>query len=491
MRQNPIARNFSDSIQHAQRLLEQGLVQGARDVATEVAAKFPSRAEPMFLLARIEQRHGNSHAAIQWLKKCLAITPDSLPVLSELAQTLHYEGRCLESIAICDRGLSLQPGELAFVLQKASAQDQRHDYAAAWETLQPVLTASAVPTEAIGLATRVLGGLGRFDDAIVWAHRAVDQPQCPAKVKRNILFYLAKVYDKLGRYDDAMAACVAAHQCVRTSFDADSFVRRVDGMIALFSQSNLPMLCRATNSSEMPVFVVGMPRSGTTLVEQIISVHPMAHAAGEIHDIENLTREVTSTTASVHVYPDSLIDVTPQIAQHMSDSYVRRLQELGPNAQRVTNKMLEQYEHLGFIWMLLPKARIIHVRRDPLDTCLSCYTRHLNPERMPYSTALENLGMVYRQHERLMDHWKKALDLPILTVQYEDLVADQERHSRRIIEFLGLPWDDRCLRYYEADRTVMTLSYDQVNRPIYDSSIGRWKHYEKHLAPLNKALAVA
>jgi hypothetical protein len=183
--------------------------------------------------------------------------------------------------------------------------------------------------------------------------------------------------------------------------------------------------------------------------------------------------------------------MTVEIADQFAAQYLSRMKAADADAKRVVNKMLEQDRLVGFIWMLLPGARIIHIKRDPLDTCLSCYTRHLNLNRMTYARNLEHLGLVYREHERLMEHWKSTLDLPFLTVQYEELVAEQERVSRQVIEFLGLPWDDRCLRYWENDRAVMTLSYDQVNKPIYDSSIGRWKNYERHLGPLKKALGMS
>jgi hypothetical protein len=262
----------------------------------------------------------------------------------------------------------------------------------------------------------------------------------------------------------------------------------VDLILATCSARNLRTFARVSTASDLPVFVVGMPRSGTTLVEQIIHAHPQGFGAGEIADIANMGRGLTTQLGSMYTYPESLHDLTQNAAAALATSYLTRLSErAGPNARRVVNKSLDQFEHLGLISCILPKSRILHMRRDPLDTCVSCYLRRLN---MPYAASLEHLGLVYQQHERLMDHWKATLDLPILTVQYEELVADQQRITRQIIDFLALPWDDRCLRYWEADRTVTTLSYDQVNKPIYNSSIGRWRDYERHLSPLKTALGI-
>jgi hypothetical protein len=140
------------------------------------------------------------------------------------------------------------------------------------------------------------------------------------------------------------------------------------------------------------------------------------------------------------------------------------------------------------IALLFPRARVIHCKRDPMDNCFSIYMAAMNPEAHPWATDLANLGLAYRQYERLMAHWKEVLDLEILDVQYEAIVADPDTWIRRIIDFCGLPWDDRCLRYYEAGRDVMTLSYDQVRRPIYKSAVQRYKKYEAHLGPLTEAL---
>jgi len=163
----------------------------------------------------------------------------------------------------------------------------------------------------------------------------------------------------------------------------------------------------------------------------------------------------------------------------------------GEQALRVVDKQLQNFQHLGFIELLFPNARVIHCSRDPLDTCLSCYFQDFGDVvNQAYSYSIEDLGHYYRQYERYMTHWKSVCSLPILDVSYEEMVADQEAQTRRIIEFLGLDWDDQCLRFYELDPTVLTLSYDQVRQPMYASSSGRWKYYEKHIGPMRDALGL-
>lgn len=480
------------SLAQIRSMMQRGMLQAARELCVQLVQQSPRNAEALETLGQIEEKLGEMASATRRYEASLKVRPGYTATQLLLARALHRQGQSQKALAICDDVLRTDPGQAAFIIQKASILEQRNDSQAAWETIEPLMNRPQVMPEAANVATRVLDGLGRRDEAIKWGTQAAEDLQLPAEARRTLWLHVAKVCDKVGRYDDAMAACRRAHQAVQHPFDPEGYRRSIDELIATYSGTSLRSLSRSNVKSELPVFVIGMPRSGTTLVEQIIHAHPQAFGAGELTDIDSIAQQALRESGSMHDYPTCMVDVDAALAQRLGAQYLTRLGELGreKHATRVVNKALQMYEHVGLIWQLLPGARIIHCMRDPLDTCLSCFTRHLNPQRMPFVTDLEHLGLAYREHVRLMDHWARTLDVPILKVQYEELVANQEPMSRRIIEFLGLPWDDRCLRYWEADRTVMTLSYDQVNRPIYDSSIGRWKHYEKHLGPLRRALGL-
>ncbi len=188
-------------------------------------------------------------------------------------------------------------------------------------------------------------------------------------------------------------------------------------------------------------------------------------------------------------YPDCFEGLNQKVVDRLAKKYLDGLKKLSPEAQRVTDKMPQNFQHLGLIALLFPGARVIHCTRDPRDTCLSIYFQHFF-ENISFAKDLGHLGSYYRQYERLMRHWQRVLDLPILEVPYESLVEDPEKWSRRLIEFIGLPWDERCLDFYKIRRTVATSSYDQVRRPIYKSSVGRWRHYKDYLSPLYDALGL-
>jgi hypothetical protein len=231
-----------------------------------------------------------------------------------------------------------------------------------------------------------------------------------------------------------------------------------------------------------------MPRSGSTLIEQIIDAHPEACGAGELDAMPGTVAELFRSLGVTQYGPELLEKLDQRILDRLAGRYLGLLKRHGRAPARIVDKRLDNFEHLALIGLLLPNARVIHSRRDPLDTCVSCHLQTLAPNKHPYAAHQRSLGLKYREYDRLMTHWQATLDIPILNVRYEDLVREQERVSREIIEFCGLDWDDACLAFHGTGREVRTVSYDQVRRPIYGSAVGRHRNYEKHLGPLREAL---
>jgi tetratricopeptide (TPR) repeat protein len=295
------------------------------------------------------------------------------------------------------------------------------------------------------------------------------------------------------QYQQANALRQRLYQEAGTAFDPNEHTRRVDQLIALFTRAFIRQARGLGTNSELAVFIVGMPRSGTTLVEQILCGHPCVFGAGELTDIGRLVAGLPGQPWTETGYPNCLSTWSarggrqpPAVSRQLAVTYLNRLTELGGAAARVTDKLPENYIHLGFIALLFPRARIIHCRRDPLDVCLSCYFQ--NFKGMNFACDLHNLGHYYRQYQRLMEHWKAALSVRICEVVYEELVADPETVSRRLIAFCGLDWDEGCLAFQSNPRAVQTASKLQVRQPIYTSSLARWRPYAAHLGRLREAL---
>jgi hypothetical protein len=239
--------------------------------------------------------------------------------------------------------------------------------------------------------------------------------------------------------------------------------------------------------SEKPVFIIGMPRSGTTLVEQIIASHPQVHGAGELNDLWRTAEQIASFLPPGAQLPENIDQVRPEAWGFIGNQYVKTITQRSWDALRITDKLPFNYTLTGIIQLMLPNARIIHCRRDPLDTCVSCFMTSFGSDR-GFTRDLHMLGGTYRTYQDLMTHWHKVMPGRILDIVYEELVGDTEEQARKLIEHLGLAWDESCLEFYKNKRRVSTSSLAQVRQPVYKTSIERWRRYEKHLAPLINAI---
>jgi hypothetical protein len=237
----------------------------------------------------------------------------------------------------------------------------------------------------------------------------------------------------------------------------------------------------------VPILVLGMPRSGTTLIEQIISSHPDVGGAGEVQDLENATKILVHRHKLANPMPELARELSPAQLTELGETYVERLRRRAPQSKRITDKLLGNYNRIGLIHLVLPNAVIVHCRRNPVDNCVSIYTNHF-AERLEHANDLGRLGRYYRRYHALMAHWRAVLPGRFLDVAYEDTVRDVEAAARRVLEWCGLTWDPRCLDFQKNARRVATLSITQVRQPVYTSSVDRWRNYEKHLGPLLQEL---
>ena len=267
------------------------------------------------------------------------------------------------------------------------------------------------------------------------------------------------------------------------TYDPDANERWMVRLAEVFSPALLEARAGAGARSILPVFVVGMPRSGTTLIEQILASHPLVHGAGELRTLRALANGIEDFPASIPNLPDARL-------RALGEAYLAHVTPMAAGRRHVVDKMPSNFELCGLIRLALPDARIIHSRRDPGDTCLSCYTKLFAGEQS-FSYDQAELGRHYRAYQKLMAHWRESLPAShLIEVDYEAVVEDVEGQARRMLDFLGLPWDERVLKFHETERPVRTASVNQVREPIYRTSAGRWKKYAAELGPLLAALGV-
>lgn len=302
--------------------------------------------------------------------------------------------------------------------------------------------------------------------------------------KMALHFALGKCYEDIKEYDLAfphfLEGCRMKRQ--RLHYDAEAMTREFASFIDIFSKDYIDSLRGSGDPSATPIFVLGMPRSGTTLTEQIIASHPDVFGAGELPELLRISRR--KTRPDVNNYPDNLRHLDADTLQAWGTEYVTAIRQRAPAARRITDKMPANFFAVPLIHMMLPNAKIIHVNRNPVDTCVSCFARQFH-RKQEHTYDLAELGRYYVDYAKLMAHWRKVLpDGAFLDIQYEDIVADQESQARKLLDFCGLEWNDACLDFHKTQRQVRTASLTQVRQPIYNSSVERWRKYKKFLGPL-------
>ena len=328
------------------------------------------------------------------------------------------------------------------------------------------------------------------DDEHFAALRAEEKKMAEFSDNRRLSlhFALGKCYDDIRDYDQAFPHYLAGCQIkrARLGYDPAAAARQFVELEEIFSKDFIGRLRGSGDPSAMPIFVLGMPRSGTTLTEQILASHPDVFGAGELPDLLRIAHRKTHPDTTT--FPDNLRYLDSATLSAWGAEYVAAVQARAPQAKHITDKMPANFFAVPLIHLMLPNAKIIHVNRNPVDTCVSCFTR-LFHRKQEHTYDLAELGRYYADYARLMNHWRTVLPAgAFYDVQYEDIVADQESEARKLLEYCGLEWNDACLDFHQTQRQIRTASVVQVRQPIYTTSVERWRKYEKFLGPLLEEL---
>lgn len=470
-------------------------------VASRQAIQYmPNHAEAYDTLGTALRCQGKGEEALAAYRKAVAISPDFADVINNMGITLQEMGELLRAQECFGRALCLRPDHADFSNNLATALKEMGSLEESVKQYRETLRLRPYHAMAYyNLSQFAAEGKYRFSAEELDRLKSHLATGCGSATERSLFcFTLACVLDRQGSFDEAFRYYRQAndlqlkhYQERNQAFDAARHRTFVDQLIAIFDQSFFDRVKGWGSSSEVPVFVIGMPRSGSTLVEQILGSHPQVFGVGERGDLSQILERGKKVMHGVQVGTKdqertSLLLEDPSAARSLANEYLQRILRIGGTATRVIDKTLENYTNLGIIATLFPRARIIYCRRDPLDVCLSCYCRHF--QHLNFTSSLESLGTFYCLFEHLMTHWRRVLPLPIHEVHNEDLIRHPEAVTRKLLAFCGLDWDERCLTYYDNRRAVRTASSLQVRKPLTSESIGRWKHYCSHLEPLMKAL---
>ncbi len=432
-------------------LAAQGRIDEAAEHYERALVLKPDYVDARYNLGNLLSAHGDLEGAKVHQERVLALNPDHADAHHDLGCVLACQGQLDNAAAHFGRAIAIRPGYA-----------EAHFHRAEIRTFQ-----------------RGEAGLAALESLA--ASDGLSESNAPF-----IHFALAKAFDDVGDYARAFEHFRTGNALKRRQVDYNEpgSARFFQSLSTVFDSGLFDRFRGAGDPSRAPVLVLGMPRSGSSLIEQILASHPRIHGAGELPYIATAIGSLVNADRQPVRFPEGVPGLDGAALQRMGHSYVARLSALAPGKQRIVDKMQGNFLYIGLIRLILPNARIIHTMRDPIDTCVSCYSK-LFATGQHFSYDLEELGRYYRGYTNLMSHWRSVLPSDaMLDVSYEELVDDLEGQARRLIEYCGLPWDDRCLAFHKTDRPVKTASAAQVRQPLFRSSLQRWRRYEAGIGPL-------
>lgn len=462
-----------------------GATEDALNVYQSASAHAPDDPRIKANMANAFSRAGDHSQAIAMIEEALRLAPEHPEIALAHANTLRAAGELDAARSAIEALLARDPSNIDAIAYKAEILDRMGDSPAAAALLSPFLDTNPAPHTLARAAGQVAinssqSALPR-DRVVALIETTLSAPALNRFERRGLLFMQAALLQKFGDHASAFDACARANAEAGLTYDKASVNQRFDRYRNTFSLARLPKLSRSTVSDPTPLFIVGMPRSGTTLVEQILDSHPNVTGGGELGGIPGAARALDN-------YPDTLESLNTDDLNAIANGYLESLRDISREAGFVTDKMPINAEHIGFIWQLFPNARVIHCRRHPLAIGLSCFFQNFRTGN-EFAFSLEGFAHYYRLYNALMKHWQETLGLSILNLRYESVVSQPREMIETLLEFCDLPWDDACLAFDKNQRFVDTLSYAQVRQPLTNEPSVRHAKYARELAPLAEALA--
>jgi tetratricopeptide (TPR) repeat protein len=446
----------------------------------------PDHAEALANIAVLLTELNQPRRAQPYLKHLLEVRPFSGAAHTKVARNSLSLDAVDQALRFGRKAVRLSPQSVEARLALADALETSGRFRQARHQYLTVLR--HVPRQTGALARLLSMRQSGIDT--VFARDACElaaQTELPASERAQLHLALARYHDRRGEYDLAFRHLADGNSISwkKTEFDKNLYSQAIDSIVDVFTADFIRNRPAHENQSLRPIFIIGMPRSGTTLVEQILASHSKVAAGGELSTITNLAAEVSQ---SGEPYPLGMRTVTNVHLAQMARRYLDKLETISRDACHVTDKMPFNFMHLGLITALFPDAPIIHCRRDPRDTCLSCYFTSFG-ENLLFAGELEALGSYYLDYRRIMAHWREVLPKPMIEIEYEQLISDTEQTVRSMLDSCALDWEPACLQFHLTDRGIRTPSRWQVRQPIYGHAVGRWRNYETQLKPLLDVLA--
>ena len=445
-------------------------------------------AEAYYGIAKVYLHQQHFTESEHYIRIAMMRNPQQIEFYNLLAEIYHQQGNDAQALVYLDQALLMDSTLSSLYLSKGNILMEMGEMSFASEQFSKVKNDPTMETRVAAhyclvQLSKIKPDNSSFRDLLSITN---DIQVVHLNKLEYLYFALGKCYDDIGEWAKAFEyfteGCRLKRQ--RFTYHIAEQIQFMHQLINCFTHETIEYLQAFANPSPLPIFIVGMPRSGSTLVEQILSSHPHVYGAGELKYLNSLIQWPVKNQQTTVYYPDNILQITPEICRAITNKYISYLRRFSSDAIRMTDKMPHNYIAIGLIHALFPNAKIIHVKRNPIDTCLSSYTK-LFTEGQLYSYELTELGQYYQCYERVMTHWRHILPANAwLDIEYESMVNHVETEAKRLIDFCDLAWDPSCLAFHQSKRQVRTASFVQVRQPVYTSSVERWRRYEQELAPL-------
>jgi Flp pilus assembly protein TadD len=488
----------------------------AERVYEEHVQKHPGDAEAFNHLGLARLAKGNAGAAEQCFRTAIQLHPGEPLFHANFAQSMAHQGRPAEADAAYGKAIAQDPSSAGFRVQHgwfllwdgqhekaedrfrealqrepenesasggiATALERRREVDVGLRVLRPFISAVHPHAKvAVSYAT-LCRRKAQPEQALPVVRRAI-RPGVAKLEEAALRFAEGDLLDAMGQVDAAFDAYQRANEAQGKRYDADAHKAFVDALIAVFTPELFASMPKPQADTSASVLVCGMPRSGSSLVEQILDTHPEIHGAGELDDLPTIASGIRHYVDGEGRYPHLVAQLNAELVEKLSAARMDSLRRTS-NSPLVVDKLPHNFLHLGLAAIVTPNARVIHTVRDPVDTCLSCFFQHFGGSTFAFTNRLDALSSFFAQYHRLMKHWEAVLPLEMLTVRYEDLVAETETVSRQMLGFLGREWDASVLDFHKNERLVATASYAQVRQPVYSSSVGKAERYRHRIGEL-------
>ena len=438
----------------------------------------------MALLAQVCNTTGRYDEALELIRSAISKNNKRADYHGLLGDMLTTRGEFRSALGAYDKALKLKPDHHGVIAGKANTWLRMNEPGKAKTLVEPLVRkGNEDVTVAIVFAKSLIEDDNPAEAAdVLLGHLPATSE--PVETRRTLYFILGKAMEAAGEYKSALESYQEGNNLSASGFDLETCVQRHDDIIKMFPTNSDPVKAEGTLDCSNRVFIVGMLRSGSTLTEQIIDAHPMGYGLGELDTLPELVNEMLSG--------ESLSQMWHRCTSEQRNSLVSQYLQNATcktNESILVDKQLGNYQFVGIIHSLFPNAKIIHCTRNPMSMGLSCFAQKLPPYTNPWASDLHDIGQFYNEYNRLMHHWQELVGDDMLEISYEKLVGEQEATTRMILEFCGLEYDERCLEFWKTGRTVLTLSQDQVRRPLYDSSVARHERFGNLLDPLREVLS--